>query len=266
MPHVGKIYALIVGINAYTNISQLNYSVNDAYAFNNAIAPGGSNNIWNDAEITILTDSDATRANIISSIDRIGSSIEDGDIFVMFYSGHGSETTSGSEQYICPSDAISKNAGTMISTAQLNSLLSEYPENSTKILIFDSCFSGGFAKNVADSEDSGIRAKFVPLEDNPVISKSSSKGFGSNVSSLISISASDEDETSWESSAIEHGYFTYSLIAVLGQTGSIKGTGFAGDTISAEEVFKAAAAGIGTTKQHPQFKRNGADQLVKGVL
>ena len=82
----GKKYGLFVGINKYTTANQLYGCVNDAMKMRETLQTKFG---FLPANNKLLTDADATRANIIKSLMEYQAVAGKGDIFVFHYSGHG---------------------------------------------------------------------------------------------------------------------------------------------------------------------------------
>jgi hypothetical protein len=97
----------------------------------------------------LLTDAQATRENIRQAIQRIGAQASPQDVFIFFYSGHGGRTSGGSrdprevdgmDEYLAVYDGriMDDEMGTLFDGIRAR----------MSILALDSCFSGGFAKDV----------------------------------------------------------------------------------------------------------------------
>lgn len=78
-----RLFGLVVGIDDYAFVPDLHGAVNDAEDIADALATLG-------AEVTLLTDADATRAAILGSWEAIIRSARPGDRLVVSYAGHGS--------------------------------------------------------------------------------------------------------------------------------------------------------------------------------
>lgn len=83
----GKKYGLFIGINAYEGgISPLKGCVNDATKMREAMTTKFGFNV---ADTTLLTDAAATRAGIMTNLNKYATLAGVGDILVVHYSGHG---------------------------------------------------------------------------------------------------------------------------------------------------------------------------------
>lgn len=92
------------------------------------------------SSINSLIGSQATRDNILQSIASSFSEADSNDVSYFYFSGHG--WSDGDISTILPHDAVAKDASMDISADKLALELSKIP--GTKIVILDSCHSGGF--------------------------------------------------------------------------------------------------------------------------
>lgn len=164
--------ALLVGINDYAPVGpggpDLRGCVNDvrdvAHTLNSLgivpASPGG---------MRILTDSRASRANILDGVNWLIRGARKGDVLICYYSGHGSYVAdiSGDEldhkdETICPHDFAS--AG-MITDDVLRSAFSGVARGVNLDVIFDSCHSGTATREIAGravlSEEEAYTVRFV---------------------------------------------------------------------------------------------------------
>ena len=165
-------YAMLVGINKYPG-NALNGCVNDVTNLREMLV----NNFGFPTEnIVMLTDEEATRANILAKLDGFGSRLHRDDLFVFAYSGHGtlfpdaySEELDETESLhfendprndnkpffedgkydaaICPVDSRDTSSGkpwhNLILDDELYARFSKYAAQGTFInYLTDSCFSG----------------------------------------------------------------------------------------------------------------------------
>ncbi len=226
----GKIYALFIGINAYPS-NALDQCVNDANGMKANLSGSAP---WQGAEIVTLLDAAATKAAITSAITSLGAKTGSNDTFFMYYSGHGSGDTSLA--YICPVDT-DFTAASFISDLELQALLT--PIQGKKSIIFDSCHSGGFV-----GKHPGCKVRYVPVKgQKPGVFTGG--GFSkslSAISNMVFIGAAKGSELSWESSALQHGIFTYYAMEGLG-TGTTIGpaAGTGGTFITTQQIWDYSA-------------------------
>ena len=82
----GKTYVVSVGINKYADkgMIELKLSVKDARTITSIYKSAGN------AEVLLLTDNQATKANIVSSMKQLFKKAQKDDTIIFFFSGHGS--------------------------------------------------------------------------------------------------------------------------------------------------------------------------------
>lgn len=141
---VQRIYGVFVGISAYPD-SPLDYCAEDAQRACSAIEQTGmlADNC------VVLQDGDATVANVRREFERLGRQVRDDDLFVFFFSGHGARLENGNVERADPDgtdEAIVLIDG-IITDNEMDAMFGQVSRG-VKLLILDSCFSGGFAKDV----------------------------------------------------------------------------------------------------------------------
>jgi hypothetical protein len=85
IPRPPRGYAVVVGIDNYPGLDPLQGCVADANATRGFLEQMG----FDPSNIVYLTDDLATKANITAAIARTAASMEPGDTFVLYFSGHG---------------------------------------------------------------------------------------------------------------------------------------------------------------------------------
>jgi len=120
---------------------------------------------------------------------------------------------------------------------------------STKVVILDTCYSGGFGRYAQ------LQARGISLNDSAVEPPKVPEGASSrdlNRAGYVTLTACDDD-VAYESSFLENGVFTYYLVEGLGPDHPADSN--SNGAVSAEEVFSYASPR--TTKlipiQHPQI-------------
>ena len=134
--------ALCVGINDYPyEGNDLNGCINDAKGWGDLLInkfdfPG--------AEVKLLLDAEATKANILTGLKHLLAGAKPGDLLVFTNASHGTYVadTSGDEpmydEAICPYDC----ADNLIVDDELRELFANLPKGVNLTFISDSCFSG----------------------------------------------------------------------------------------------------------------------------
>ncbi|MCD6578493.1 caspase family protein, partial [bacterium] len=126
--------------------------------------------------INELKDWGATKNAIFEGISSTFSGADDNDISYFYFNGHGFLDTGTDISYLCPSDtSLAIDLSTMISVDELESALSTIP--GTKVVIIDSCHSGGFIGK-SEGENDSANNKLVDFNNNVinVFSVNQSKG------------------------------------------------------------------------------------------
>jgi len=90
--------------------------------------------------INTLIGTQATRSNILHSIESTFSNVDSNDVSYFYFSGHG--WSDGDTSTLLPYDALAENDSQDISVNELVLSLGNVP--GTKVVILDSCYSGGF--------------------------------------------------------------------------------------------------------------------------
>jgi len=234
----GKVHALIIGINDYPgDYNDLNYCVADAQDARSAFQ---SSNMWSDASIYFITDNQATESNIINTINTIKSSAASDDLFVMTFSGHGSNSDGRAAICVWSDDLTDWG---YINDSELATAIQGMPCASA--IFIDSCYSGGLiGKNLSSVKDGITRTARVYAGApgyNPNFKGTFNPKTAKNVETLpnlVCTTASSGSEVSWEMSSIENGVFTYYFTEGLGFTSSAGPADTNGNgSVSAEELY-----------------------------
>jgi hypothetical protein len=228
--HLPNKYALLVGINNYKysdRISPLAGSINDVEDMRQVLIGKFQ---FEPGNITVLTDSQATHAGIISAIqNQLIAKAQPGDIVVFDYSGHGSQMKdvtgkmiSGLDETIVPYDSRDPEGKVFdISGAELHPLWVQLTNKTKNVtFILDSCHSGTLVR--------GARVRWIPTDtrDIPpdvarslVASETRGVSAGEDNSTLkfASIAAATSRESAFEHYAEgkDHGALTYFLARQL---------------------------------------------------
>jgi hypothetical protein len=143
----GRVWGLFAGITDYPGQqNDLPECANDAIKLAEALRTTGL--LTPDRQI-LLTDAQATVANIRMGMQRIAQAAGPDDVFVFFYSGHGGRTDGGSQDareidgadeylYVYDGQLMDDEMGRLFDGLRAR----------TSILALDACFAGGFAKDV----------------------------------------------------------------------------------------------------------------------
>ncbi|MEL6572962.1 MAG: caspase family protein [Pseudomonadota bacterium] len=143
-------YGLVIGIDAYDHVTDLQGAVNDARDIADALTSIG-------AEVTLLLDADATRAAVLDSWQATLNKAAPGDTLIVTYAGHGSnepEHTPGNEvdgrdeNFLLAGFApYGTAAGERIRDDEIADLIAQRPDVSV-IFVADACHSGTVTRNL----------------------------------------------------------------------------------------------------------------------
>jgi hypothetical protein len=146
-----KKQALLVGINDYQGVNDLQGCINDVTNVRSVLKTffGFSN-----SEIRVLTDNRATKKNILSRLDKMVKSAVNGDFLIFQFSGHGSqirdregdELSDHMDEIICPYD-MNWDDG-FISDDMLGEILRELKKGVKMEILLDSCHSGTGTRDI----------------------------------------------------------------------------------------------------------------------
>jgi len=198
---VKKCFILVIGINKYKNSRlNLNYAVSDAQSVANLLKEN-EGSLYQQVDITELYDKDATKENIISSLESISKKAGPSDTFYFYYAGHGSMVDN--HFYFIPTENTRLYDGSTINEEGISD--SDLQEKFKKIaalkqvVVIDACQSGGGVQTLA-TRGAGSEKAMAQL----------SRSSGVHV---MASSGSDQFATEFEE--LGHGLFTYTLIEAL---------------------------------------------------
>lgn len=139
---IGKYYALIIGINEYSDplISKLDKPIRDAELFYNTITSKYS---FNSEDVRLLRN--ATMAQIVEALDYYAKIVRPEDNFLIFYAGHGVWDPEAEIGFWLPSDANINSKLAWFRNSTLRDYLKEIKSKHT-LLISDACFAGSILK------------------------------------------------------------------------------------------------------------------------
>ena len=223
--------ALCVGINDYPyDGSDLNGCVNDARAWAELLV---NNFDFSVSDVKVITDSEATKTNVVSGIENLMTGVRSGDVLVFTNSSHGTYVadTSGDEptydEALCPYDT----ADNLLLDDELRELFADLPEGVSMAMISDSCHSGTVTRAAIGDNLPGIttpddrRVRFLnpalrgdPVLENPfrALPKRTEKYPESKMNEVL-LSGCTDKEYSYDAliGGVYHGAMTYYAIQVI---------------------------------------------------
>jgi hypothetical protein len=144
----GHVFGLFVGISDYPDgVGDLPECANDAIKLAEALRTHGLLDARHQA---VLTDANATRANLRAAMQRFARQMGPDDVFVFFYSGHGGQRGRGSSSDPREIDRTDEflvlHDGELLDD-ELGQLFQPVQAR-VAVAAIDACFSGGFAKDL----------------------------------------------------------------------------------------------------------------------
>jgi WD40 repeat protein len=204
-----NLYILGIGIDQYKNTKyNLNYAVTDAVSLADFIKAKGSG-IFSTIDMKVITDQEATKTNIIAELNRISQKINETDVFILFYAGHGAMSEGSAEvpkdyyliltdiTQMFGNDALLSEKG--ISAMELREWCKKIKAQK-QVIFLDACQSG---------EATELFAMRGASEEKAIVQLAQSTGVF-----LISSTAAEQFAT--EYAVLKHGLFTYALLEGLG--------------------------------------------------
>jgi hypothetical protein len=139
-PWFSNSYAIVIGINSYTNWPTNSYAVNDAQGVAQYLLEQGFT-------VISLLDSNATKAAIISAVeDQLAPKLAPNDRVFFFFAGHGATRRlgNGDRAYIVPYDGAT-DFGSLITMSEIRDWSSALGVAKHQMFLLDSCFGGSIA-------------------------------------------------------------------------------------------------------------------------
>jgi len=249
-------YALLVGVGTFSDktIQPLKYPAKDARDLREVLVHPvyGHFPLEN---VFLLTDEQATRANILKAVNEIAERAREDDLVLLFISSHGSPSKSGlglrGIGYIVAHDSTqSEIYVNSIDFEDLSKKVSLIGAR-RKVLLLDTCFSGQGGSKSLLLEGRGIEPQTAAM-------------FLSGEGSYV-ITSSQEDEASFESDALQNGYFTHFLIEALKEGSEPPTVGEVFSRLSTR-VREAVATDKGASQKPQLYPRDGTGDVRIGVV
>lgn len=264
-----KLYALSVGVSDYAgNSKDLAAAARDAQSIAEAVKRLGERLLPGRLDVTTLDtsspepDGRPTRARILRWFQDVAAKAGSGDIVLVFFAGHGmSQLGEDRDYFFLTSECDPASVGpadrgrTTISGDDLRTALAAIPANK-QVVILDTCHSGAATENLmaADRSVSGdYKRAYEAIKD---------------ATGVWLLAGTAGDQLSYESSNVDHGMLTYSLLEAIDKA-SAEGLRKApsGDLfLDVERWLTYAADRVDSLKnevgikgiQHPELKRSRA--------
>jgi hypothetical protein len=158
-----KKHALLVGINNYSTINNLQGCINDVTNVRSILKTFFE---FTNNDIRVLTNERATKKNILERLEKMVTGSVAGDLLIFHFSGHGSqirdregdELNDHMDELICPYD-MNWDDG-YITDDMLKTILDQLPEGVKMEIILDSCHSGTGTREIGPGSFEGFGEPF----------------------------------------------------------------------------------------------------------
>jgi hypothetical protein len=137
-PDFGRYHALVIGIDAYTDLRPLETAVNDASAVHELLVRKYG------YESTLLLN--PTRAKLLTALDKLRSELTENDNLLIFYAGHGYLDRQTGDGFWLPLDAKEDSQVAWISISRITHFLKATVAKHV-LVIADSCYSGTLTRD-----------------------------------------------------------------------------------------------------------------------
>ncbi|MCB0163832.1 MAG: caspase family protein [Anaerolineae bacterium] len=233
------VYALLVGINKYTAVNNLNGCVQDVNRVRQFLAGRvGADQL----KLEVLTDEQATRQNMLDTfVGHLGQA-QNGDTALFYYSGHGAQEMSPPEFWHLESDrrnetlvchdSRSHDQAWDLADKELGYLISQVTQGKPDlhtVIILDSCHSGSGTRD----DEGGVRMtppntrrrtfSDYAVPQNAIVVEGEDRRYQPPSAPHIAMSACRPEELARERPLGEpqeiQGVFTYHLLTALQQAG-----------------------------------------------
>lgn len=202
-------YVFAVGVNKYANSEfNLRYAVADAQAFSDELKrQQGKLNNFDRVEVISLSDQEATKANILRSLNSLTGKIQPEDAIFIFFAGHGAAYEN--HFYLVPHDLGYTGSRLQITQAGLQTIIAnsisdkeleralETIDAGQILFVLDACYSGQALE--AEEKRRG------PMNNKGLAQLAYEKG-------MYILTAAQSYQAAHEAARLGHGYLTYALV------------------------------------------------------
>ena len=194
-------HVLAIGIDKYKNANlTLNYAHEDAEAFAKLIQDKAKG-LFNQIKIHTIYDGDATKKNILDTLHKLETQVNQNDVFILFYAGHGS-LVDNQFFFITTECTRLYEINNLIKEGLQATLIQENLKNIKalkQVIIMDACQSGGSVELLAERGS---------LEEKAIAQLSRSAG-------IHVLASAGGEQNAKELKDLGHGLFTYVLLQAL---------------------------------------------------
>lgn len=174
-PSKPKLFVLAVGVSKYANPDyDLGLAEKDASDFTRSMETQRKGSLYGEVSTLLLTDSKATRSQILEGLKWLQSNVSNKDTAVLFLAGHG-VTRKDRRYFFLPHDVDTKR---LDETAVANEQFTEFiaQTKGQRIFFIDTCHAGNALGGRRFSHDIGQIVNDLSSDENGVVVFSSSTG------------------------------------------------------------------------------------------
>ncbi|MBV9624441.1 MAG: caspase family protein [Acidobacteria bacterium] len=208
-------WALVIGVGKFHDGRlNLQYTTKDARDFAAALTDVNYGRFRQD-HVRLLLDQDATTRNVKSELNQLARKAGRDDLVVIYLASHGSarEGDLGGVNYVVTYDTETDDPDGLYATAlpmvELVNAVRNRVKSRRAVVILDTCHSGG-------ALTAGARGFKVAAVNPSAASDDTLNGLRQGEGRAV-LTSSRVDESSYESSKLHNGYFTFYLIQALKQ-------------------------------------------------
>jgi uncharacterized caspase-like protein len=209
----GQRWAVLIGVNEYTKLRNLQFCVADARRMRDQLVEGGfpAENVFLLVDKANRQVDQPFRENILDRIRAVLQAAGKNDLVLVMFSGHGVHLDGTS--YFCPTESDLKNPQNTMVPLDLIYLQLEASEARHKLLLVDACRN--------DPRRDGERDALAHQRDLQGLAeqlKALPKGKG-----ILALSSAAAGQISWECDKLGHGVFTNYVMEGLSGEADIQG-------------------------------------------
>jgi len=210
----GNVYGLFAGISDYPDgVGDLPECANDAIKLAEALRTRG---LLDASRQVVLTDAQATRANVRSALQRFSGQMGPDDVFVFFYSGHGGQAQRGASSD--PREVDRTDEFLVLHDGQLMddelARLFQPVNAGIAVAAIDACNSGGFAKDLITRPG---RVGLFSSEEDVLSAVASQFQAGGYLSHFLRTAVSGQADASPRDQVLTVGELTHFLYTQFGR-------------------------------------------------
>jgi len=208
-PGGGRVFGIYVGITAYPS-GRLPLCAEDAIKLAEDMRRAG---LQTAEQQILLTDANATPQGVRQAFQRMAGQVGPNDLFIFFYSGHGAQGSeqAGSQELDRREESINLIGGDLGDDEMAR--LFDQIRARVAIIALDSCFSGGFARDVISRPG---RMGFFSSEEDLTSSVASRFQAGGYLSHFLRLGLRGEADNSPRDSLLTAGELTHYLYTQFG--------------------------------------------------